>query len=130
MANSKKVLPVDESKMQENSVISGKNIVGLARTVAGIVGKGAQHVAEDYKAQGVGAKMASNDSRALKAANGPSLAPKEYKPDVAGRAEVKRYAAPLKNYNGDKNAMRMGAQAVEAGRSSLAIPKAPINKGK
>jgi hypothetical protein len=67
-----KVLPVDESKMQENSIISGKNIVGIVRTVAGIVGKGAKNVAEDYKAQGVGAKMASNETRAPKAANAPT----------------------------------------------------------
>ena len=29
-----------------------------------------------------------SNKRALKAANGPSLAPKKYKPDTAGRAEV------------------------------------------
>jgi hypothetical protein len=90
-----------------------------ARAVAGIAGKGAKNVNSTYR-----------EAQALKAANGPSLAPKNYKPDTAGRTEVKRYAAPLKDYNGDKRAMRMGAQAVDAGRSSLAIKKAPINKSK
>jgi predicted secreted hydrolase len=103
-----KVLPVDESKMQENSVISGKNIIGLARTVAGIVGKGAQHVAEDYKAQGVGAKMASNEARALKAANATTRASKN--PDtLKGKVDTEVMRGLLKSMKPDNpNVIRGG----------------------
>ena len=73
---------------------------------------------------------AKKTTRALKAAQGKSLAPKGYKPDTEGRKQVKRFAAPLEKYNGKKTSMRMGAQAVEAGRSMLKIKAAPKNRGK
>ena len=43
--------------------------------------------------------MFFNDRRALKAANGPSLAPKGYKPDTAGRKVVKEEASPITDEN-------------------------------
>jgi len=73
---------------------------------------------------------AKANARGLKAAQGKSLAPKGYKPDTAGRKEVKRFAAPLEKANGKKTAMRMGAQTIDIGRSSLKIKAAPKNRGK
>ena len=79
-----------------------------------------QEVKQDIKA----------NARGLKAAQGKSLAPKKYKSDAEGRRQVKRFAAPLEKFNGKKTSMRMGAQAVDAGRSSLKIKAAPKNRGK
>jgi hypothetical protein len=73
---------------------------------------------------------AKANARGLKAAQGKSLAPKGYKPDTEGRKQVKRFAAPLERFNGKKNAMRLGAQTIDIGRSSLKIKKAPANRGK
>lgn len=70
------------------------------------------------------------EGKALKAAQGKSLASKKYKSDTEGRKQVKRFAAPLEKFNGKKTSMRMGAQAVDAGRSSLKIKAAPKNRGK
>ena len=70
------------------------------------------------------------EGKALKAAQGKSLASKKYKPDTEGRKQVKRFAAPLEKFNGKKTSMSMGAQAVDAGRSSLKIKAAPKNRGK
>ena len=70
------------------------------------------------------------EQRALNAAQGKSLAPKGYKPDTEGRKQVKRFAAPLEKANGKKNAMRLGAQTIDIGRSSLKMKKAPSNRGK
>ena len=123
-----KVLPVDESKMQENSVVSGKNIAGLVRTVAGIVGKGAQHVAEDYKAQGVGAKMASNpsktesfsyDSRSL-----PKPQVKEIKAqNVAAKTNISKDLAAVDRGKAAAETVKQNIQnrvsgAYDAGRST------------
>jgi hypothetical protein len=73
---------------------------------------------------------AKANARGLKAAQGKSLAPKKYKADSEGRKQVKRFAAPLEKANGKKTAMRMGAQAVDIGRSSMKIKAAPKNRGK
>jgi len=70
------------------------------------------------------------NARGLKAAQGKSLAPKGYKPDAAGRTQVKRFAAPLEKANGKKTSMRLGAQTVDIGRTSLKIKAAPKNRGK
>jgi hypothetical protein len=70
------------------------------------------------------------EKRAIKAAQGKSLAPKKYKPDTEGRKQVKRFAAPLEKANGKKTSMRMAAQTIDIGRSSLKIKPAPKNRGK
>lgn len=70
------------------------------------------------------------NAKGLKAAQGKSLAPKKYKPDTEGRKQVKRFAAPLEKANGKKTAMRLGAQTIDIGRSSLKIKPAPKNRGK
>ena len=70
------------------------------------------------------------NARGLKAAQGKSLAPKKYKPDTEGRKQVKRFAAPLEKANGKKTSMRMAAQTIDIGRSSLKIKAAPKNRGK
>ena len=69
------------------------------------------------------------EKKAIKAAQGKSLAPKKYKPDTEGRRQVKRFAAPLEKANGRKEAMRMAAQTIDIGRSSLRIkPAVPAIK--
>jgi hypothetical protein len=73
---------------------------------------------------------AKANARGLKAAQGKSLAPKKYKADSEGRKQVKRFAAPLEKFNGKKTSMRMGAQAVDAGRSSMKIKPAVKNRSK
>jgi hypothetical protein len=70
------------------------------------------------------------NARGLKAAQGKSLAPKKYKADSEGRKQVKRFAAPLEKANGKKTAMRMGAQTVDIGRSSMRIKPAVKNRNK
>ncbi len=70
------------------------------------------------------------NARGLKAAQGKSLAPKRYKADSEGRRQVKRFAAPLEKANGKKTAMRMGAQTVDIGRSSMKIKPAVKNRNK
>ena len=67
--------------------------------------------------------MIFNDRRnakALKAANGPSLAPKGYKPDTESRKNVKRFAVEdintgLKrgNFMSKKEAYKRGAESQE-----------------
>jgi hypothetical protein len=60
------------------------------------------------------------DKRALKAATGPSLAPKGYKPDTKSRQNVKRFATEDINRNltrwnfmGRKEAYRRGADTQD-----------------
>ena len=84
-------------------------------------------VKKDKKVQKVQVKA---NARGLKAAQGKSLAPKKYKPDTEGRKQVKRFAAPLEKANGKKTSMRMAAQTIDIGRSSLKIKPAPKNRGK
>ena len=76
------------------------------------------------------AAKAAGVKPSLKAAQGKSLAPKKYKPDTEGRKQVKRFAAPLEKANGKKTSMRMAAQTIDIGRSSLKIKAAPKNRGK
>jgi hypothetical protein len=69
--------------------------------------------------------MIFNDRRnakALKAANGPSLAPKGYKPDTAGRKVVKAAASPIleKNQNLVSNKSRYNAAATRVDRDGTA----------
>ena len=61
-----------------------------------------------------------NDRRALKAANGPSLAPRGYKPDTQSRQNVKRFAVEdinrgLQRWNfmGKKEAYSRGTNTQE-----------------
>jgi hypothetical protein len=79
-----------------------------------------QEVKQDIKA----------NARGLKAAQGKLLAPKKYKADSEGRKQVNRFAAPLEKANVKKTAMRMGAQTVDIGRSSIRIKPAVKNRNK
>lgn len=112
-----------------------KLVAAGAKAAAKAVGKKATKPLATPKA-GSGIKSTNkqtglgNNARGLKAAQGKSLAPKGYKPDTAGRKEVKRFAAPLEKANGKKTAMRMAAQTIDIGRSSLKIKSAPKNRGK
>jgi hypothetical protein len=67
--------------------------------------------------------MFFNDRRALKAANGPSFAPKGYKPDTAGRAAVHEEATrAMKN---------PGTTRKEAYDAAVVTPlRNDINEGK
>jgi hypothetical protein len=58
-----------------------------------------------------------SNTRALKAANGPSLAPRNYKPDTEGRSDVRRDVAKGKGlaYDG-KNRTRKQDYTLSAGR--------------
>ena len=73
--------------------------------------------------------MIFNDRRnakALKAANGPSLAPKGYKPDTAGRKVVRAAAVPTtleKNPNMVKQ--RYNTAAISVDRSGSANENDP-----
>jgi hypothetical protein len=102
--------------------------------VTKIIGAGVKAAAKAAgKKVNVNAKIAkakADNARALKAAQGKPLAPKKYKPDTEGRKQVKRFAAPIEKANGKKIAMRMAAQTVDIGRSSLKIKAAPKNRGK
>ena len=74
--------------------------------------------------------MIFNDRRnakALKAANGPSLAPKGYKPDTAGRKVVRTEAAPTleKNVNLVSHKSRYNAAAIRVDRSGAANENDP-----
>jgi len=62
------------------------------------------------------------NARALKAAQGPSLAPKGYKPDTAGRKVVKAAASPIleKNQNLVSNKSRYNAAAMRVDRAGTA----------
>jgi hypothetical protein len=63
-----------------------KIVKGVAKAVGKNTGKGASSAAKKVAAK----KDAAASARGLKAAQGPSLAPKGYKMDTAGRADVKR----------------------------------------
>lgn len=74
--------------------------------------------------------MIFNDRRnakALKAANGPSLAPKGYKPDTAGRKVVRAAASPIleKNQNLVSHKARYNAAAMRVDKSGAANEKDP-----
>lgn len=58
-------------------------------------------------------RKANVNKKALKAANGPSLAPKKYKPDTAGRAEVNANPT-VKLVNKDASLNRKKAYAYAA----------------
>jgi len=62
------------------------------------------------------------NKRALKAANGPSLAPKGYKPDTAGRKVVRAAASPIleKNQNMVTHKSRYNAAAMRVDRAGTA----------
>lgn len=62
------------------------------------------------------------NKRALKAANGPSLAPKGYKPDTAGRKVVRAAASPIleKNQNLVSHKARYNAAAMRVDRAGTA----------
>lgn len=62
------------------------------------------------------------NKRALKAANGPSLAPKGYKPDTAGRNVVRSEASPIleQNKNMVSHKSRYNAAAMRVDRSGAA----------
>jgi hypothetical protein len=115
-------------------------IVGAGIKIGGQIVKAAFGKETAKKAVAVSTKNAAKkaakkaavkaNARGLKAAQGKSLAPKKYKADSEGRKQVKRFAAPLEKFNGKKTSMRMGAQAVDAGRSSLKIKAAPKNRNK
>jgi hypothetical protein len=112
---------------------AGVKRLGQAALIAASLtpaGRGVKAASMAVKAASKVGSAARANARGLKAANKPSLAPKNYKPDTAGRAEVKRYAAPLKDFNGSKRANKLAAGAVDAGRSAMKIKKAPVNKGK
>ena len=112
---------------------AGVKRLGQAALIAASItpaGRGVKAASMAVKAASKVGSAARANARGLKAANKPSLAPKNYKPDTAGRAEVKRYAAPLKDFNGSKRANKLAAGAVDAGRSAMKIKKAPVNKGK
>ena len=135
--NAKRVFEAGVKSGKVKSVEAGMTGAMVAKVAGKVISKIAQKKA--YKQQVttpakrvVKAAKAEikADARGLKAANKPSLAPKNYKPDTAGRAEVKRYAAPLKDFNGSKRANKLAAGAVDAGRSAMKIKKAPVNKGK
>lgn len=115
-------------------------IVGAGIKVGGQIVKAAFGKEAAKKAVAVSTKNAAKkaeakaaakaNARGLKAAQGKSLAPKKYKADSEGRKQVKRFAAPLEKANGKKTAMRMGAQTVDIGRSSMKIKPAVKNRGK
>jgi hypothetical protein len=141
MAAAKK--PTAQQKAQAKARAGGNNPIKVTKAGVKRLGKAALIAASvtpagrGVKAASMAVKAASKvgsaaraNARGLKAANKPSLAPKNYKPDTAGRAEVKRYAAPLKDFNGSKRANKLAAGAVDAGRSAMKIKKAPVNKGK
>jgi hypothetical protein len=141
MATAKK--PTAQQKAQAKARAGGNNPIKVTKAGVKRLGKAALIAASvtpagrGVKAASMAVKAASKvgsaaraNARGLKAANKPSLAPKNYKPDTAGRAEVKRYAAPLKDFNGNKRANKLAAGAVDAGRSAMKIKKAPVNKGK
>ena len=67
------------------------------------------------------------NKRALKAANGPSLAPKGYKPDTAGRKVVKAAASPIleKNQNMVSHKSRYNAAAMRVDRAGTANENDP-----
>ena len=74
--------------------------------------------------------MIFNDRRntkALKAAQGPSLAPKGYKPDTAGRKVVKAAASPIleKNQNMVSHKSRYNAAAMRVDRAGTANENDP-----
>lgn len=141
MATAKK--PTAQQKAQAKARAGGNNPIkvtnagvkrlGKAALIAASItpaGRGVKAASMAVKAASKVGSAARANARGLKAANKPSLAPKNYKPDTAGRAEVKRYAAPLKDFNGSKRANKLAAGAVDAGRSAMKIKKAPVNKGK
>ena len=74
--------------------------------------------------------MIFNDRRnakALKAAQGPSLAPKGYKPDTAGRKVVRAEASPTleKNINLVSHKSRYNAAAIRVDKSGAANSNDP-----
>jgi hypothetical protein len=62
--------------------------------------------------------MFFNDRRALKAANGPSLAPKGYKPDTAGRKVVKETASPITDEN-----MRITSRKTRYNKAAMKVDR-------
>ena len=64
------------------------------------------------------------NKRALKAANGPSLAPKGYKPDTAGRQEVRKAAVSGAD-RPDSNKQRYNKAAISVDRSGSANSNDP-----
>ena len=56
------------------------------------------------------------NKRALKAANGPSLAPKGYKPDTAGRNVVRDAASPITDEN-----MRITSRKVRYNKAAKKV---------
>ena len=102
-----------------------------SRAAGGITGSGAKSVNKVYKNMGATKSEVKASARALKAAQGKSLAPRGYKPDTAGRARAKEFAEPLIKSRGRKEAMRDGAKAVNIERTRLEFPKAPkLKKGR
>ena len=67
------------------------------------------------------------NKKALSAANGPSLAPKGYKPDTAGRKVVKAAASPIleKNQNMVSHKSRYNAAAIRVDRNGTANENDP-----
>jgi hypothetical protein len=128
IAEKKRVAANPNKKVVLPSKENVKRVAGLALAVAGPgkVVKGAQLAAKAVKAGSEGRAVA----RGLKAAQGKSLAPKNYKPDTAGRVEVKRFAEPLKKNWGNKEGTQMAAETVSLGRKSYRIEGSPVNKGK
>lgn len=141
--NPTKAINSGKMKMKKQEV----PLSGIGKAAARAVGKAivnvttGKYAARNYvessiraSAKKTAAKTAKAEAKAnargLKAAQGKSLAPKKYKPDTEGRKQVKRFAAPLEKANGKKTSMRMGAQAVDAGRSSMKIKAAPKNRSK
>jgi hypothetical protein len=67
------------------------------------------------------------NARALKAAQGPSLAPKGYKPDTAGRKVVRAEASPMtdKNMNVVSRKKRYNDAAIRVDNSGAANKNDP-----
>ena len=67
------------------------------------------------------------NARALKAAQGPSLAPKGYKPDTAGRKVVRDEASPItdKNMNVVSRKKRYNDAAIRVDNSGAANKNDP-----
>jgi hypothetical protein len=74
--------------------------------------------------------MIFNDRRALKAANGPSLAPKRHKTDAEGRAKVSAIAegkvshSDAINLKGSRK-QRFNSAAIQADRTGFANSNDP-----
>jgi hypothetical protein len=80
-------------------------------------------------------KAAAANKKGLKAAQGPSKAPKGYKPDTAGRADVKRISSEQGLYSrvmGEyvRLTPREAAKIVDAGRRSSMNSSRTLAEGK